>query len=101
MLFTTLIFCLISTVAGKGVHLIWSWQTGAVDMSAPTDSLVTVNLFPDFATCGATKPRTMYLKANKYSTLDSAKGLRVVRHDDGVKYNARKYDWIRIDSIND
>jgi hypothetical protein len=92
MLFITLVFCLINTVARKGVHFTWPWQTDTADTSAPTSSLVTLNLFPDFATCGATKPRTVYLEANKCSTLVGAKGLRVVHHDNCVKYNARKYD---------
>jgi hypothetical protein len=93
MLFITLIFFFASIAAGKGVHYTWPWQTGTASVSARAQSaLVTLNLFPEFAACGATKPRCMYLEANKCSTLDDAKGLRVVRHDDGVKYNARKYD---------
>jgi hypothetical protein len=94
MYLTTLIFFLAGTAfAGKDkVHFTWPWQTGTTEMSAPTASLVTLNLCPDLATCGAIKPRTMYLEAKKCSTLDGAGGLRVVRHDDEVKYNARKYD---------
>jgi hypothetical protein len=91
MVFITLIFFFASIAAGKGVHYTWPWQTGTASVSARAQSAL-VTLFPEFAACGATKPRCMYLEANKCSTLDDAKGLRVVRHDDGVKYNARKYD---------